>query len=137
MSSAIQYTNLKRIYFIGIGGIGMSALARYFHFNNVVVTGYDRTETALTKQLQQEGIAIHFTDDIALADLNADLIIYTPAIPKEHKEYNYFWQMDIQLENVHKCWVNYLQASLQLQLRVHMENYGEFHDCMDIKTQWL
>lgn len=90
MSSAIQYTNLKRIYFIGIGGIGMSALARYFHFNNVVVTGYDRTETALTKQLQQEGIAIHFTDDIALADLNADLIIYTPAIPKEHKEYNYF-----------------------------------------------
>lgn len=90
MSSTIQYTNLKRIYFIGIGGIGMSALARYFHFNNVVVTGYDRTETALTKQLQQEGIAIHFTDDIALADLNADLIIYTPAIPKEHKEYNYF-----------------------------------------------
>lgn len=90
MSSAIQYTNLKRIYFIGIGGIGMSALARYFHFNNVVVTGYDRTETALTKQLQHEGIAIHFTDDIALADLNADLIIYTPAIPKDHKEYNYF-----------------------------------------------
>lgn len=90
MSSTIDYNNLKRIYFIGIGGIGMSALARYFHFNNVVVSGYDRTETALTKQLQQEGIAIHFTDDIALADLNADLIIYTPAIPKDHKEYNYF-----------------------------------------------
>lgn len=90
MKGAVRYNDLKRIYFIGIGGIGMSALARYFHSKQIVVSGYDRTETALTKQLQQEGIAIHFTDEIALADLNADLVIYTPAIPKDHKELNYF-----------------------------------------------
>lgn len=94
MSNAINYSTLKRVYFIGIGGIGMSALARYFHHNHVYVSGYDKTQTALTDQLQSEGIPIHFTDDIALADKEADLVIYTPAVPKDHTEFNYFLKHD-------------------------------------------
>lgn len=86
---------LKNIYFIGIGGIGMSALARYFKQLGKNVSGYDRTETELTDQLVEEGIAIHYKDDIDLID-NAVLdnpehsaIVYTPAVPKDHKELNY------------------------------------------------
>lgn len=68
----------------------MSALARYFNNNGVKVSGYDKTPTVLTDQLQAEGIAIHFEDDIKLIDKNAGLIVYTPAIPADHAEYNYF-----------------------------------------------
>lgn len=75
------------VYFIGIGGIGMSALARYFNHNGAKVAGYDRTETPLTQQLVQEGIAVIYEDDFALVPethKNADtLVIYTPAVPKE------------------------------------------------------
>lgn len=78
------------MYFIGIGGIGMSALARFFHENGAVVTGYDRTETDLTRQLMSEGINIHFTDDAGHADQQAQLVVYTPAIPKDHTELNWF-----------------------------------------------
>ena len=81
---------ISNIYFAGIGGIGMSALARYFNANGVKVSGYDKTETVLTKKLQQEGIAIHFTDDILLLDKNADVVVYTPAIPATHKEFNFY-----------------------------------------------
>jgi UDP-N-acetylmuramate--alanine ligase len=81
---------LKRVYFIGIGGIGMSALARYFNEQGVAVSGYDRTETELTKKLSTEGIGIHYSDDIALADKNAELVVYTPAIPKDHTELNWY-----------------------------------------------
>lgn len=80
------------IYFLGIGGIGMSALARYFNSKGVVVSGYDKTETVLTKQLVKEGIAVHFEDDIKFIDREADLVVYTPAVPKDHKELNYFLQ---------------------------------------------
>ena len=90
--------NLKKIhniYFIGIGGIGMSALARYFHAHNFYVCGYDKTETTITKSLEELGILIHYTDDIDLIpkqffDKNHTLIVYTPAIPREHNELNYF-----------------------------------------------
>lgn len=78
------------IYFLGIGGIGMSALARYFKSIGLRVSGYDKTPTPLTKQLQQEGIHIHFEDDIEQADKEASLVVYTPAIPKDHAELNYF-----------------------------------------------
>jgi UDP-N-acetylmuramate--alanine ligase len=81
---------LKRVYFVGIGGIGMSALARFFNQRGVAVSGYDRTETELTKKLVAEGIAVHYTDDISLADKNAELVVYTPAIPADHKELNWF-----------------------------------------------
>lgn len=84
--------DIKRIYFLGIGGIGMSALARYFNSKGVVVSGYDKTETVLTKELVKEGVHVHFEDNIQFIDREADLVVYTPAIPKDHTELNYFLQ---------------------------------------------
>lgn len=78
--------DINRIYFIGIGGIGMSALARYFHFHGKQVSGYDKTPTVLTKELEQEGIAIHYTEDLSQAPKDADLVVFTPAIPAHHAE---------------------------------------------------
>ncbi len=78
------------IYFIGIGGIGMSALARYFHSLGKRVSGYDRTSTPLTKELEQSGINIHYEDNIELAPKDADVVVYTPAIPPSHTELNYY-----------------------------------------------
>ncbi len=80
------------IFFIGIGGIGMSALARYFNSKNVAVSGYDKTATTLTKQLISEGIKVYYEDNIEFIDKNAQLIVYTPAIPKDSKMLNYYLQ---------------------------------------------
>lgn len=86
---------LKHIYFLGIGGIGMSAIARWFIANGYALAGYDKTATPLTNALQAEGIAVHFTDDVNeipaeyLANPAETLVVYTPAIPKDHKEFNY------------------------------------------------
>ena len=80
------------IYFVGIGGIGMSALARYFNAKKIAVSGYDKTATVLTKQLESEGIKIHYEDNIELIDKYAQLVVYTPAIPKDHKGLNYYMQ---------------------------------------------
>ncbi len=85
------------VYFLGIGGIGMSALARYFNVKGVVVSGYDKTETTLTKQLATEGIAVHYEDNIEFIDKAAELIVYTPAVPKDHKELNYLLQNNYTL----------------------------------------
>jgi len=82
-------TNIKNIYFIGIGGIGMSALARYFNKQGVMVSGYDKTPTDLTDDLQKEGIRIHFDDDVNQIDKLATVVVYTPAIPSSHSELNY------------------------------------------------
>jgi UDP-N-acetylmuramate--alanine ligase len=82
--------SLKRVYFVGIGGIGMSALARFFRNQGAVVNGYDRTETALTKQLVAEGMGVHYTDDVNLLDKEAELVVYTPAIPKDHAGLNWY-----------------------------------------------
>lgn len=81
--------NISSVYFLGIGGIGMSALARYFKSIGAKVSGYDKTPTVLTGKLEEEGIAIHFEEDISLIDKNAELVVITPAVPKDHKEYNY------------------------------------------------
>ena len=81
---------IQKVYFIGIGGIGMSALARYFHSLGKMVSGYDRTPTPLTKELEQSGITIHYDDNIELAPKDADVVVYTPAIPATHKELNYY-----------------------------------------------
>ncbi len=81
---------INRVYFIGIGGIGMSALARFFREQGAAVSGYDKTETDLTKQLAAEGMSIHYTDDELLLDKNTQLVVYTPAIPKDHKELNWY-----------------------------------------------
>ncbi len=92
----MELGHIKRVYFIGIGGIGMSGIARYFHQRGVIVCGYDRTETALTASLMNEGIAIIFNDDTDYLPFafqeNDDqtLIVYTPAIPKDSAILNYF-----------------------------------------------
>jgi UDP-N-acetylmuramate--alanine ligase len=86
---------LHSVYFLGIGGIGMSALARYFHANGKVVGGYDKTLTPLTESMVEQGMQIHYEDKINLVNshfLNKDrtLIIRTPAVPDDHKELNFF-----------------------------------------------
>lgn len=86
----IELKNIERIYFIGIGGIGMSALARYFSFHGKKVSGYDRTETSLTKQLVSEGIPVVYKDDIDIAPKDVQLVVYTPAIPAEHKQLDFY-----------------------------------------------
>ena len=83
----MKINDLHNIYFLGIGGIGMSALARYFNGLGVEVSGYDRTKTLLTDQLQQEGIQIHFQDDKTQIPEDIDLVIYTPAIPNNLDEF--------------------------------------------------
>lgn len=83
-------TNISRVYFIGIGGIGMSAVARYFLSQGAKVEGYDKTPTHNTEQLIEEGAAIHFTDDVSLIDKEAQLVIYTPAVPKDHTELRWY-----------------------------------------------
>ncbi len=81
----MNINDLRHIYFIGIGGIGMSALARYFRYKGMMVSGYDKTETVLTKKLVGEGINIHYLDDLSLIPEDIDLVVYTPAIPYLHK----------------------------------------------------
>jgi UDP-N-acetylmuramate--alanine ligase len=93
----VDIKNISRIYFIGIGGIGMSALARYFSSRGVTVSGYDKTETNLSRQLEEEGINIHYTDDINLLDRDAQLVVYTPAVPKEHREFTYYQKNNYEL----------------------------------------
>jgi UDP-N-acetylmuramate--L-alanine ligase len=88
---------IKNVYFIGIGGIGMSALARYFNANGKQVAGYDRTSTEITQQLEKEGISVHFSDDVAaipasFKNTETTLVVFTPAVPKEHSELVYFQQ---------------------------------------------
>ncbi len=83
-------SDIKEIYFIGIGGIGMSAIARYFRSRGVKVSGYDRTETQLTKNLIEEGIEVHYNEDVDKIPKDADVVVYTPAVPQEHKELQYY-----------------------------------------------
>ncbi|RXK50776.1 UDP-N-acetylmuramate--L-alanine ligase [Aquirufa rosea] len=103
MKSNIQLKDLKYVYFLGIGGIGMSAIARWFLHNGFPVFGYDKTESPLTKTLSQEGMQIHYEDDIdcipkvILADTAHSLFIYTPAIPANHAEKNYLLNQGIPL----------------------------------------
>ncbi len=91
----MNLNNIHNIYFVGIGGIGMSALARYFNANNKLVAGYDKTPTEITGALGSLGIDVHFDDvidNISSDFLNPEntLVVYTPAIPNNHKELNYF-----------------------------------------------
>jgi UDP-N-acetylmuramate--alanine ligase len=81
---------ISSVYFLGIGGIGMSALARYFNSNGIKVSGYDKTSTLLTKQLEAEGMEIHYEDDVTLIDKEADLVVFTPAVLAGHSELNFY-----------------------------------------------
>lgn len=89
---------INSVYFIGIGGIGMSALARYFNAIGKTVKGYDKTPSPLTNKLQEEGIEIHFEDDVEQLDKNADLVVFTPAIPKDQKILNWYKDNDFDLQ---------------------------------------
>lgn len=98
----IQLSDFKRAYFVGIGGIGMSALARYFKSLGWEVCGYDKTQTSLTKALQSEGIQIHFEDlgeaiPQQFKQKESTLVIYTPAIPKNHEELKFFQNNEFTL----------------------------------------
>lgn len=87
----------RKIYFLGIGGIGMSALARYFHKKGCVVLGYDKTESPLTRKLEDEGILIHYEDNPNLLSDDIDLVIMTPAIPKDSLQLQWFKDNKIRI----------------------------------------
>ena len=97
MVELIDISDIRKAYFIGIGGIGMSAIARFFHGRGVHVSGYDKTATALTHALSAEGIEIHYTDDASLCPADADVVVYTPAIPKDNKIMAYCKQQQMNL----------------------------------------
>lgn len=91
----MELKDIKSVYFIGAGGIGMSAIERYFTHRGAVVAGYDRTPSNLTRQLEKEGILIHYDENVeeiphACKDKASCLVIYTPAIPSTHKELTWF-----------------------------------------------
>lgn len=91
----MELKDIKAVYFVGAGGIGMSAIARYFIRKGMVVAGYDKTPSELTKQLEREGALLHYEENVdeiphACRDPKQCLVIYTPAIPAEHKELQYF-----------------------------------------------
>lgn len=91
----MELKDIKAVYFIGAGGIGMSALARYFIHKGLVVAGYDKTPSTLTQQLEKEGMVIHYKENVdeiphACRDNKSCLVVYTPAIPADHQELQYF-----------------------------------------------
>jgi UDP-N-acetylmuramate--alanine ligase len=88
---------IGNVYFLGIGGIGMSALARYFLSKGWKVFGYDKTPTSLTDRLQEEGMNIHFEEDVKQIPGQIDLVVYTPAVPLDHSEYKFFKEQQITL----------------------------------------
>ena len=95
--------DIKAVYFVGAGGIGMSAIARYFLHRGLVVAGYDRTPSALTRELEKEGMAIHYEERVDLIPLpcrqpSSCLVIYTPAVPNDHAELVYFREHGFEIE---------------------------------------
>ena len=99
----MDLTRVKQVYFLGVGGIGMSALARYFKSFGCVVSGYDKTKTTLTEQLEREGINIHYDENLdkipseIKSNQQDSIVIYTPAIPKNNAEYLFFIEQNIRL----------------------------------------
>jgi UDP-N-acetylmuramate--alanine ligase len=98
----MNLNQIQNVFFIGIGGIGMSALARYFHALGKNVGGYDRTPTELTDELIQGGISIHFEDRIDLIPIaftiETTLVVITPAVPKIHSQWNYFLERNFEVK---------------------------------------
>ena len=92
----MELKDIKSVYFVGIGGIGMSAIARYFLHMGVPVGGYDKTPSALTAKLEEEGAQIHYEDDLTqvpqiFLSPESTLVVYTPAIPSSHSELTHFF----------------------------------------------
>ena len=99
----MNINDIKSVYFVGAGGIGMSAIARYFLNKGLVVGGYDKTPSDLTRQLEKEGMLIHYEEDVnqipqACKNKQECLVIYTPAIPAEHQELCYFQQNGFEIQ---------------------------------------
>ena len=99
----MELKEIKAVYFVGIGGIGMSAIARYFLKEGLVVAGYDKTSTPLTKQMEKEGALIHYEENVeeiphSCRNVAHTLVIYTPAIPQEHQELVYFRENNFNVE---------------------------------------
>ncbi|HNX43622.1 MAG TPA: UDP-N-acetylmuramate--L-alanine ligase [Bacteroidales bacterium] len=88
---------VESVYFLGIGGIGMSALARYFRSLGKTVAGYDRTRSLLTSALEKEGISVHYEADTSLIEPGVDLAIYTPAVKRDHPDYDFFEKAGIPM----------------------------------------
>lgn len=94
---------IKAVYFVGIGGIGMSAIARYFLNSGIAVGGYDRVPSDLTEQLRKEGALVHYEDNVNLIpapcrDKESTLVVYTPAIPAEHSELTFFREQGFEIQ---------------------------------------
>ena len=87
-----EIKKIRSVYFIGIGGIGMSAIARFFHSNGIKVSGYDRSETELIKELEAEGLEIHFDENVEVIPKDVDIVVYTPAVPNDHRELVFYQQ---------------------------------------------
>ena len=99
----MELKDIKAVYFVGAGGIGMSAIARYFLNKKLVVAGYDKTPSKLTHDLEKEGMLIHYEENVdlipeACKDAKTTLVVYTPAIPAEHKELVYFHENGFTIE---------------------------------------
>ena len=99
----MELKDIKAVYFVGAGGIGMSAIARYFLKKGIMVGGYDKTPSALTHQLEKEGALIHYDESIEKIPYSCKnpkntLVIYTPAIPSEHKELLFFREGGFEIQ---------------------------------------
>ena len=99
----MEIKDIKSVYFVGAGGIGMSAIARYFIHKGLVVAGYDKTPSDLTRRLEKEGMLIHYEENVdeiphACKQKNSCLVIYTPAIPDDHQELQYFRENGFEIQ---------------------------------------
>jgi UDP-N-acetylmuramate--alanine ligase len=99
----MEAKNIRAVYFIGAGGIGMSALVRYFNHRGLIVAGYDKTPSELTRRLEKEGVLIHYEENVdqipqACKDKEHCLVVYTPAIPEDHKELQYYREHGFEIQ---------------------------------------
>lgn len=99
----MKLEQIKAVYFVGIGGIGMSAIARYFLSQGIIVGGYDKTPSELTEQLRKEGALVHYEDSVdqipaSCLDKETTLVVYTPAIPSDHKELTYLREQGYEIQ---------------------------------------
>ncbi len=119
-----MYNSQNKVYFIGIGGIGMSAIARYYLSKGYLVGGYDLTPSPLTEELAREGASIHYQDDVALIPecfrTPETLVVYTPAIPKNHSELVYFSTNGFRVLNARRYLVRLPRLSVDYVSLVHM-----------------
>ena len=99
----MEIKDIKAVYFVGAGGIGMSALVRYFIHRGMIVAGYDKTPSELTRRLEKEGALIHYEENVseiphACKDAKHCMVVYTPAIPAEHKELQFFRENGFEIQ---------------------------------------